>query len=370
MQAGRTAPGDHGGGVPPALRIDVAAAGDGSVVVTLEGDIDLDGQERVAAALTEGPARGSAAVVVDLRGCTFMGSTGARLLLQARDRAVAAGRRFSLRLGDSPARRVFDLLGVEGGVDILDPPMAEPPGPHIDPQALSASVDGLASVAAGPTSLEEGLGRVMQAARRLFAVSGAGLMMVGPDGTLRYVVATDPAAAALESAQEELGEGPCVDAFVLAREVRADDLGADPRYPRLAERVVPMGVRAVLGIPSRVGGTPIGSLNVFRDTPYAWDDSDAAAIAAYNGLIESLLVTAIAARKSDALAARLQEALDRRVVIERAVGVLMGRHGVDAVPAFNALRATARERRQAVADLAAEVLEGADIASLSDRPRS
>jgi anti-anti-sigma factor len=359
------------GGAAPEAPLEIAVSErEGLVAVGLSGDIDLDGRDRLAAALADAVGRATSAVVVDLQACTFLGSTGARLLLEAHGEAAARGVRLWLTLGPSPARRVIDLLGVPDRIDILDPSPAQEPALHIDPQALSDSVSGLASVATEPTSLEDGLGRVIEATRQLFAVSGSGLMMVDGSGALRYVLATDPAGAALEAAQEEIGEGPCVDAFVLSREIRVDDLAADGRYPRLAERLVPRGVRAVLGVPTRVGGTPVGSLNVYRDTAYAWDASDAAAIGAYNAVVESLLVSAVAARKSGELAAQLQEALDRRVQIERAVGLLMGRHGVDAVTAFNALRRQARDARRTVVDLAADVLEGGDVASLSGRSRS
>jgi anti-anti-sigma factor len=358
------------GGAPEAPLEIAVSEREGVVVLALSGDIDLDGRDRLEAALADAVARAGSAVVADLRECTFLGSTGARLLLVANDAATARGVRLSLTLGRSPARRVIELLGVGDRIDILDASAPREPALHIDPQALSASVEGLAAVTAGPTSLEDDLGRVIEATRQLFAVSGTGLMMVDAGGALRYVLATDPAGAALEAAQEEIGEGPCVDAFVLSREIRVDDLAADGRYPRLAERVVPRGVHAVLGVPTRVGGTPVGSLNVYRDAAYSWDDSDAAAIGAYNAVVESLLVSAVAARKSGELAAQLQHALDRRVLIERAVGLLMGRHGVDAVTAFNALRRQARDGRRAVVDLAADVLEGADVASLSGRSRS
>lgn len=240
---------------------------------------------------------------------------------------------------------------------------------HIDPLALARSVDGLGRLAAAPT-IEEALERVVRATEQLFDVAGAGLMLVDEGGALRYVVATDAAAQVLEAAQEETGEGPCVDAFVLSEIVRADDIGSDERYRRVGAMVVPHGVHAVLGVPTCVGGTPIGSLNVYRDGPYAWDDSDVGAITAYNGVIESVLVTAVAARKSGELADQLQEALERRVVVERAVGVLMGRHDADAVAAFNALRKAARDGRRTVGELAAEVLAGGDVPPLSGRPRS
>jgi GAF domain-containing protein len=133
---------------------------------------------------------------------------------------------------------------------------------HIDPKALSASLEGLGSTDIGGIPVEAALERVMGAARGLFAVSGVGLMLVDNGGSLRYVLGSDPAAQALEQAQEDLVEGPCVDSFVLAQYVRTDDLITDARWPRLGARLAGAGVRAVLGDPTRLGGVPAGSLNV------------------------------------------------------------------------------------------------------------
>ncbi len=53
----------------------------------------------------------------------------------------------------------------------------------------------------------------------------------------------------------------------------------------------------------------------------------------------------------------MQYALDNRVIIERAVGFVMARAGVDAVAGFNVLRSAARRDRRKVADVAREVLD-------------
>ena len=87
--------------------------------------------------------------------------------------------------------------------------------------------------------------------------------------------------------------------------------------------------------------------NVYRSEPYDWDEDDVAAVEAYNRIVEGVLVAAVAARRNERIVEQLQEALDRRVPIERSVGMLMGRHGLDAVAAFAALRgATRTERRR------------------------
>ncbi|WP_433368647.1 ANTAR domain-containing protein [Streptosporangium sp. CA-115845] len=77
-------------------------------------------------------------------------------------------------------------------------------------------------------------------------------------------------------------------------------------------------------------------------------------------MIEQLLAAAMAAEEKSALAEQLQYALDYRVVIERAIGYLMGKHDLTATQAFTGLRKQARDSRRRVADLAAELLgEGA-----------
>jgi AmiR/NasT family two-component response regulator len=55
---------------------------------------------------------------------------------------------------------------------------------------------------------------------------------------------------------------------------------------------------------------------------------------------------------------RLETALERRALIERAKGILMERHGVDERRAFDRLRDHARSRNRTVVDVAASVVEG------------
>lgn len=212
-----------------------------------------------------------------------------------------------------------------------------------------------------PAPVEAGLARVIHATGRLFTVTGVGLMLVDEGCELRYVGATDAAARALEAAHEDLGEGPCVDCFVTGEPVETADLQADDRWPALSAAVVPAGVRAVLGMPVRLGGAPVGSLNAFHADPFTWDASDTGAIAAFRDVLEEMLGAAVAARRSGAVVRQLETALDRRVTIERAIGILMERHSISAVVAFGALRRAARDERRSVAELAARTLDGEDV---------
>jgi AmiR/NasT family two-component response regulator len=100
----------------------------------------------------------------------------------------------------------------------------------------------------------------------------------------------------------------------------------------------------------------VGSLNVYRNQPSEWSAEETDALQAYATVIEGLLHAALQVRERDELAEQLQHALDHRVVIERAVGVTMGRDRIDAVAAFNKLRETARSSGRKVADVATELL--------------
>jgi GAF domain-containing protein len=200
-----------------------------------------------------------------------------------------------------------------------------------------------------------GLEQVMNATRQLFAATGCGIMLIDDRSVLAAAAATDEPSRLLEVLQEQVGHGPCVDALTFARTVSTSDLAADERWPALKE-LPGAGVRAVLGVPLHADRVPVGSLNVYRDRPHEWTDSEVTALTAYSSLIETVLQSALHARERERLAEQLQHALDHRVVIERAVGVVMGRQNINAVAAFNQLRQRARSAQRPVADIAGELL--------------
>jgi GAF domain-containing protein len=226
--------------------------------------------------------------------------------------------------------------------------------PNIDPQKLAASLRRLGE------SSEDGIGaaieRVVSACVDLFGVDGSGLMVADEQNNLRYVASSDGPGKIMEQVQSETGEGPCVDTFVHGRSVHTADIAVDERWPVSREAIAGHGVRSVLGVPVHLGGVTVGSLDVYREYPHEWDDSEQEALTSYASVVEATLGAALAAHDATELARQLQYALDNRVLIERAVGFVMARADIDAVPAFDLLRRSARGRRLKVADVAAEVL--------------
>jgi GAF domain-containing protein len=230
--------------------------------------------------------------------------------------------------------------------------------PNINEVGLAAALEKV-SFESSDRDLESTLHDVVAAVVALFGVTGAGLMFLDDKDALRYVASSNEGGHALELAQEELGAGPCVDCLLLGSSIACTDVADDVRWPGLASRVAAFGVRAVLGVPVHAGGGAVGSLNVYYDGPHDWDESEVAALGAFASVIDNVVGHAMLAHARGRLVEQLQYALDHRVVIERAIGLLMGRAGdVDAVAAFNRLRDLARSERRRVAEVAEEVLAG------------
>jgi GAF domain-containing protein len=205
-------------------------------------------------------------------------------------------------------------------------------------------------------ALETAIRRVVAATKEIFAADGAGLMLIDHDDALHYLGTSDERSTRFEAAQEEAGEGPCVDSLVLDEVISSDDLCTDPRWPLLREKIGDTGIRAMLGVPVRIGGSAVGSLNVFRLDPSAWSDSEVAAIRAHGRVVEELVAAAMLAEASSTVVEQLQHALEHRVTIERAIGVVMARGGVDPTAAFQQLRQRARSERRPVREIADEII--------------
>jgi GAF domain-containing protein len=241
-----------------------------------------------------------------------------------------------------------------------DPPSGSEHGNsgHVDGQALEATISRLSTLTTDGVGLKEALELVVQSSHELFRLAGTGVMIFDDLDVLRYVAASDERARVLEEVQEHAAEGPCVDAAVYGTIVETADIASDERWPELARGMKGQGVGGVLGVPIRLSAATVGSLNVYAESRHAWDASERAAIRAFEEFAERLLQTAITAHQQGAIVEQLQYALDHRVAIERAVGMIMGRDHVEAPAAFERLRSAARRQRVRTAEIAERHLAG------------
>jgi len=225
---------------------------------------------------------------------------------------------------------------------------SRPTGPPILTAVPSAAPDW--------DTLAASLHRVVRTAAPLLRAEGAGLMLADADGTLHVVTGSDQDEQTFERAERDLGEGPCLDAFASREVVWTQDLRADPRWPRLGPAARTNQIRGVLAAPVLHDGQAVGTCNAYTTSPRAWTDIDVEAIRAYAAILSQLIGSATDARHKGDLAAQLQFALESRVLIEQAKGVLIERHGLDDQAAFTRLRRQARSSSRKLTDVARDIV--------------
>jgi GAF domain-containing protein len=229
----------------------------------------------------------------------------------------------------------------------------------VDRHMVARTVGELRAVLPEADDLLVGLLRVAEATRTVLEVDGAGLTLVHEDDPPRWVAATDAAMELLEQIQHDFGEGPYLQAYAQDRAVVVEDLGAAPTWARLDAVVGQLQVRAVLSVPIRLAGQPVGTLDVYSTRPRAWTTHELEAVGEFATVAAELVHTSVALASRELEVVQLRHALTSRIWIEQAKGVLAATQGSDPEEAFQQLRARARASSRKLADLAHEVVQDA-----------
>ena len=203
----------------------------------------------------------------------------------------------------------------------------------------------------------------------LFDASASGII-IGPDAQhVEVVASTSEKSRLVGLMQLEVGEGPCVEAVTTGRVVSVADVREIAhRWPAFAEQAAGAGYVSVHAIPLRLRGQVIGSLNLFRDHEGALNGADATAAQALADVATISVLQERTIRDSSVVHDQLRRALDSRVVIEQAKGVIAHTHGVDMDQAFQLIRREARSTSTAMRVVAAGIVEGRVTIRESARP--
>ena len=231
----------------------------------------------------------------------------------------------------------------------------------VDHQAHLAALRHFALRSVQDYDLELVLRELGEHARSVLGLDGAGvtLRVVHDDCEIKQISATDSVTLHVEIAQDALHEGPCVDAIYLGSPVAAHYVGAYlDHWPRYAPIAMEAGFHAVAGIPMWAGGRVIGALNAYRKEPTGWAPEELDAAMLFANVATAFIANATAYSDQATLATRLQGALDSRVLIEQAKGVLAERDHITMDEAFETMRRHARNQRLKLRDAAADVLTG------------
>lgn len=193
----------------------------------------------------------------------------------------------------------------------------------------------------------------------LLPVDAAAVLLTDRAGPLRVLAATTEEARLLELLELQDDGGPAQAAHATRQPVLVPDLPlmAD-RWRVFVGEAVQRGVRSAYAFPMTVHHRSIGALSLFayEPTELAPEHLRIAEVLATMSTIG--IVNQRTADQQDELARQLQRALESRVVIEQAKGVIAAQQGIDLAAAFDRLRTAARSSGRPLPQLAADVVSG------------
>lgn len=193
-----------------------------------------------------------------------------------------------------------------------------------------------------------------------FNVNDAGLMLAAPLGEpLRVMVSTSTTMHDVELYELQAREGPCMDSYQSGeqlRNVRLDD--ANDRWPQFTPTAQAAGFRAVSAVPMRLRGLTIGALNLFSTNDSPMTETQFAAAQAFADVATIAVLQHRHTLDARTLNSQLTHALNSRVVVEQAKGMLAERANIDMNHAFERLRAHARNHNIRLAEVAQNFIDG------------
>jgi len=204
--------------------------------------------------------------------------------------------------------------------------------------------------------LKDYLRAISEKAAMLSGESSAGILLADQDDVLQHVAASSASAENLELLQIRHSDGPSLDCYRGRNPVMIHDLRETTRWPRFVRHAVEAGVLSVQSFPMRHGNRMIGSLNIFGGEALKPESVDVNVVQALADVTTIAILQQRAHADAKLRTEQLQQALDSRVVIEQAKGVISREHGVSVDEAFVALRSHAREKQVRLADLAHRIV--------------
>jgi GAF domain-containing protein len=191
----------------------------------------------------------------------------------------------------------------------------------------------------------------------LLDITAAGLVLADPSGELQVLASTSEESRLVEVLQLQAGEGPCVECYATGNAVTVDDIRVLDRWPAFKAEALSLGFRSVHAVPMRVQGRTVGAMGLFGSTPGSLSGEDAAIGQALADVATLSFMQERAIREAAVVNEQLQQALNSRVLIEQAKGVIAHTSGVDMEEAFRLLRNHARAHNEALHETASRIAD-------------
>lgn len=188
--------------------------------------------------------------------------------------------------------------------------------------------------------------------------TAAGLLLRTGTGELRVVASTTEEAEFVELVQIGADSGPCLQCVSTGKPVTVADIDTvGDQWPEFREAAMQRGFRSLQATPMRLRDDVIGAMNLLDDTAGALNEEDAAVAQALSDVATIGILAERAARQRDLVTNQLQGALESRIIIEQAKGLLAASTAQSMDDAFRSLRAYARRNNLSMRTVAADLVE-------------
>jgi GAF domain-containing protein len=191
----------------------------------------------------------------------------------------------------------------------------------------------------------------------ILGADAAGVMLADGRGSLRLIASSEERMRLLELFELQGAQGPCLDAFSGGAAVQAGAVDSRARWPDFAPRASEVGFQRMCAVPLRVRANVIGALNVFRSSDEAFTDTEMEIAQAMAEIAAIALIQERALREHDLLTGQLQAALNSRVIIEQAKGMLAEYLTVTVDEGFQLLRGYARGHNRKLTEVASAIID-------------
>ena len=226
-------------------------------------------------------------------------------------------------------------------------------------ELLARTLVELADTLVDDFDLVELLVLLVERSVELLDAAAAGLVLADEEGRLRVMASTSEPIQAVELFEVQHDQGPCFDCWRTGEPVVASDLcEAQRRWPALVPIAVDAGFRAAHAFPVRLRRRFLGALNLFRTEAGMLSPADAAAGRALADLAAISLCQVRAVQDAQLVTDQLQHALQSRIAIEQAKGMLAERAGIAMDEAFARMRGHARASHRLLVAVAEDVVSG------------
>ena len=193
--------------------------------------------------------------------------------------------------------------------------------------------------------------------REILGADAAGVMLTDGRGRLRVIASSEERMRLLELFELQGAQGPCLDAFSSGAALQASASDSRARWPAFAPHASEVGFQRMCAVPLRVRDDVIGALNLFRSSDEAFTDTEMDIAQAMAEIATVALIQERALREHNLLIEQLQTALNSRVIIEQAKGMLAEYLTVTVDEAFLLIRTYTRNRNRKLAEVASEIVE-------------